>query len=274
MKQQNLSIDLIKFDGGTQSRLAINDEVVQEYADLISEAEGEWPFPPLDVFSDGTEYWPGDGFHRGLGAVRAGRGSVPCVVRPGTATDARIFAMTANDRHGLRMTRADKRACVEWLLDNPPKRTQAEIALLAGVAVRTVKVIVADRNAETLQGKLKPSKKDSKGQSAPSTPESSSSETEPRATTDPINNPLDALAGDPLDSPDGPPADLEGREADAFDARQSVGGMIKTIDQWMRNVNWTVDRIRNEFPCKAGDEVLKYLQATYDAMKKWEKGIK
>jgi hypothetical protein len=103
---------------------------------------------------------------------------------------------------------------------------------------------------------------------------------------------------DPLDFPEGPEPDLstpdtwtdskptpsgkpkppvkalEGREADAFDARQSVSGMMKTIDQWMRNVTWTVDRIRNEFPSKTGDEVLKHLQAAYESMGKWEKGIK
>ena len=145
MKPQPLAIDLPRIDGDTQSRIAINEEAVQNYADLIAKSNGEWPFPPLDVFHDGTDYFVADGFHRILGAQKAKRGSVPCVIHKGTATDARIFGMTANDKHGLRMTRADKRACVEWLLDNGGKMTQAEIAEKAGVSTRNVRGIVTDR---------------------------------------------------------------------------------------------------------------------------------
>ena len=104
MKTAPLSLDLLRIDGGTQSRLCINQDAVDDYAEIISAAPAtEWPFPPLDVFHDGSAYFVADGFHRCLGAVRAKRGSVPCVVHKGTATDALVFGMTANDRHGLRM---------------------------------------------------------------------------------------------------------------------------------------------------------------------------
>ncbi len=141
-KTQNLAIDLLRIDGGTQSRVAINQDAVGEYADLI--VDQNWPFPPLDVFHDGSEYFVGDGFHRVLAAQRAKRGSIPCLVHKGTAKDARIFGMTANDKHGMRMTRADKRACVEWLLDNGGKMTQKAIAEAAGVSARTVQMMVAE----------------------------------------------------------------------------------------------------------------------------------
>jgi len=142
--KKTLPVDLLKLDGGTQSRISIDEDTVAEYAELI-EASEDWPFPPLDVFHDGTDHFVADGFHRTLGASRAKRSSLPCVIHKGTATDARIFGMTANDRHGLRMTRADKRACVEWLLDNGGKMTQREIAEKAGVSKRMVSFIVADR---------------------------------------------------------------------------------------------------------------------------------
>jgi hypothetical protein len=147
MKTETLSIDLLRIDGDTQSRVAIDQDVVSDYSEVIQDAEG-WPFPPLDVFHDGTDYFIADGFHRKLGALRAKRASVPCNVHEGTARDARIFGMTANDRHGLRMTRADKRRCVEWLLNNGGKMTQASIAETAGVAKRTVATIIAERKAE------------------------------------------------------------------------------------------------------------------------------
>lgn len=145
MKPKALSIDLLRIDGDTQSRVAINEDVVDDYAEIICESSGEWPFPPLDVFHDGSEYYVADGFHRFLAANRAGRASLQCNVRRGTARDARIFGMTANDRHGLRMSRADKRACVEWLLDSGGKLSHSEIARCAGVTARTVRAIVADR---------------------------------------------------------------------------------------------------------------------------------
>ena len=147
MKTQTLSIDLLRIDAGTQSRVAINEDTVEEYSELINGTE--WPFPPLEVFHDGTDYFVGDGFHRYFAGKRSKRGSFPCNVHDGTATDAKIFGMTANDRHGLRMTREDKRSCVEWLLDNGGKMTQVEVADKAGVSERTVRYIVADRKTST-----------------------------------------------------------------------------------------------------------------------------
>ena len=145
---KTLPIELPRIDADTQSRIAIDEDTVGEYADLITDADGEWPCPPIDVFFDGTDHTVADGFHRLLAALRTKRGSIPCTVRQGTAKDARIFGMTANDHHGLRMTRADKRACVEWLLVEGGKMTQAAIAKAAGVSVRTVRTVVADRKYE------------------------------------------------------------------------------------------------------------------------------
>ena len=165
-RKQTLAIDLLRTDAGTQSRIAICDDTVTDYAELIDAAE-EWPFPAVDVFHDGSEYYVADGFHRVLAGVRCKRASIPCRVHKGTIRDARIFAMTANDRHGLRMTRSDKRACVEWLLDNGGRMTQKAIAETAGVSVRTVKYAVAERNGASVGGAVQTSTKEVKGQIAP-----------------------------------------------------------------------------------------------------------
>ena len=141
---KSIPIELIVLDAGTQSRLAIHEETVEVYAELIEAGGTEWPFPAVDVFHDGSRYMVADGFHRVLGATKTKRASIPCTVHKGTATDARIFAMTANDKHGLRMSRADKRSCVEWLLENS-KMNQTEAAVAAGVTARTVRRIVAER---------------------------------------------------------------------------------------------------------------------------------
>lgn len=146
-----LSVDVIRIDAETQSRCRITEDVVEDYAEVIAEANGDWPLPPIDVFHDGSEYFAADGFHRLLAAQRAHRASIPCTVHKGTARDARIFGMTANDRHGLRMSREDKRACVEWLLDQPGRRSQTQVADMAGVSRRTVATIVADRKPKSVQ---------------------------------------------------------------------------------------------------------------------------
>lgn len=148
-----LSVGLLKTDG-TQNRLEINDDTVEDYASVISENK-TWVFPRLDVFHDGESYFVADGFHRLLAARRAKRGSVPCKVHKGTVRDARIFGMTANDKQGLRLSRADKRACVEWLLENGGKMTRVEIASKAGVSRKLVQNIVSKQKLAELARKNK-----------------------------------------------------------------------------------------------------------------------
>jgi uncharacterized ParB-like nuclease family protein len=173
-----LPVELPRIDGDTQSRVKTNDDTLDDYAALIEDSGTDWPFPPIDVFHDGTDYFVADGFHRLLAAIRAKRGTIPCVIHNGGAFDARVFGMTANDRHGMRMTRADKRKCVEWLLDNGGKMTQKAIAEAAGVTSRTVKMIIADRNPTSITGKATPPKRDGKGKISPSTPISGGSDEE------------------------------------------------------------------------------------------------
>jgi len=149
MKERTLSIDEITTDAGTQARIGLSDDTVTEYADAIAEANGSgWPLGPIDVFHDGSRYYLADGFHRTMAAIQINRASIPCRIHKGTRTDALIFGMTANDRHGLRMSRADKRRCVEWLLDNQSTWTQQKIAETAGVSLRTVAYIVAERKPQ------------------------------------------------------------------------------------------------------------------------------
>lgn len=145
MKTETLSIDLLRLDGDTQARIEVHSDTVDEYSELITANTATWPFPPLTVYHDGSNYFPADGFHRVLAAAKAGRASIPCDVKKGTARDARFYGMKANDEHGLRMSREDRRKNVIWMLDNYPEMTQANIAENAGVGVRTVERIVAER---------------------------------------------------------------------------------------------------------------------------------
>lgn len=169
-KIQNLAIGLLRLDGGTQARLSVDQDTVDTYAEVLEKEAGEWPFGEVDVFHDGSDYFVADGFHRTLAATRNKRDTVPCRVHQGTAKDAKIFGMTANDMHGLRMSRDDKRACVEWLMEHGGKLTQDEIAEKAGVAKRTVARVSADKKKTSVKVPLASSSKTN-------TPSSNSSET-------------------------------------------------------------------------------------------------
>lgn len=196
-KTETLSIDLLRLDGGTQARIKISEETVEAYAELI-DASDKWPFGAVDVFHDGSDYFVADGFHRTLAALRLNKASVPCIVHKGTAKDARIFGMTANDKHGLRMSRADKRACVEWLLDNGPKLTQVEIAEKSGVSRDTVKRVVAERKEEKGALHLSTSKTQGKSSETDSKPAKEETESTDVSTTDDTDDV-------PFDAPDAPP---------------------------------------------------------------------
>lgn len=150
-KTETLSIDLLRLDGNTQARIEVNAETVDEYSDVIKASAGQWPFEPVTVFHDGSHYWVADGFHRTQAALNAGRASILCSVKIGTSRDARIYGMTANDKHGLRMSREDRRSNVVWLIETYPDMTQLAISEKAGVSPRTVSTVVSDRKAKNTQ---------------------------------------------------------------------------------------------------------------------------
>lgn len=125
-----IPVRLLRVDGGTQARVALNDDAVAEYTDAYSGSGG---LPPLDVVFDGEHYWVWDGLHRHHAAARAGAEAVPCHVRAGTVEDARWLACGANRSHGVKRTNADKRRAVEMALGLRPDMSDRAIAEWCGV---------------------------------------------------------------------------------------------------------------------------------------------
>lgn len=103
----------IRIDGGTQSRVEINEAAVADYRLVLS---GGGELPPVVVFHDGAAYWLADGFHRLFAHLAEDRATIPAVVRAGTKRDALLFSCGANTAHGLRRTNEDKRKAVGILL--------------------------------------------------------------------------------------------------------------------------------------------------------------
>lgn len=140
-QMKTINIKTIRIDGGTQSRVEINNEIVTEYAEAIK-AGAE--FPAVVVFNDGVDNWLADGFHRFHAHNQAGKTSIAADVRPGTVRDAKLFSFGANGRHGQRPTNADKRKSVsEMLADSEwAAWSQVKIADTCGVSIGFVSKMV------------------------------------------------------------------------------------------------------------------------------------
>lgn len=112
----SVQIDKIRLDGGTQSRAAINEATVAEYAEAM--ADPDTVFPPVIVYFDGADYWLADGFHRVAAWARLGRTEIPAEIRQGDRRRAILHSVAANSAHGLRRTNDDKRRAVLTLLED------------------------------------------------------------------------------------------------------------------------------------------------------------
>lgn len=113
--EKTLPMDVIRIDGGTQSRSRIHEDMVTDYAQKMAEGD---VFPPGVAFFDGKEYWLADGFHR-YHAIRTNkRASMVCRIVNGTVRDAILYSYGANGMHGMQMTNEDKRRIVLEMLND------------------------------------------------------------------------------------------------------------------------------------------------------------
>lgn len=128
-----LNIELIRIDRGTQSRVAINQETVDDYARFMEDGA---KFPPITVFFDGVEYYLADGFHRYFANRKLKRDGIDADILKGTLREAILHSLKANKAHGLRPTIEDKRKTVKTMLtDNEWKNwSDREIARHCGVS--------------------------------------------------------------------------------------------------------------------------------------------
>jgi hypothetical protein len=81
------------------------------------------------------------GLHGARAYERAGRLEIPCIIEPMTWAEAVRAAVADNRTHGLRMTRADKRAAITLLLAEDPDLSSRAIADLVGCSHSTVETV-------------------------------------------------------------------------------------------------------------------------------------
>jgi hypothetical protein len=102
---KSLPIDLIRIDGDTQGRVALDNDHITDLAQAYSE---DVLVPPIEAHFDGEHYWLTDGFQRLKAARQAGKSTIACDVMKGSLREAWITALGANKGHGLRRTNHDK----------------------------------------------------------------------------------------------------------------------------------------------------------------------
>ncbi len=129
---ETIALHQIRTDGGTQPREYLNELVLEEYVEAMSQGA---EFPPVTLFYDGVHYWLADGFHRFFAAKKYGVDALLAETHQGTRRDAILYAAGANATHGLRRTNADKRRAVMTLLGDEEWRawSNREMARQCGV---------------------------------------------------------------------------------------------------------------------------------------------
>lgn len=129
-EKKSVDLHLIPPMGDAQTRVRMDSGVVDEYVGYVE--SGSPKLPRIDVFGPDERgvYHVGDGFHRLAAHRQTGSVTIDCNVRPGGATEALLWALQANETHGLRRTDADRRNAIKIALlkGGMASRTDNDIA--------------------------------------------------------------------------------------------------------------------------------------------------
>lgn len=129
---KRVNLKAIVFDEDTQIRYRLDSGKIDEYEDKMRRGE---TFPEVMLFSESDDrLYIGDGWHRLLAARKAGFQTLPAFIQPGGKEAAIIYALQANETHGVPRTNRDKQravaiACAKW-----PGESNREIARRCAVS--------------------------------------------------------------------------------------------------------------------------------------------
>jgi hypothetical protein len=136
-ENMKINIEKIRIDGGTQSRVAINEKTVENYTELLLDGI---KMRPIKIYHDGIDWWLVDGFHRYFASKRAKVNELDCEIVKGTKREAKIYSLGANHDHGLPRSNEDKRKSVMTCLEDVElsELSNHEIAKICNVSHMTV----------------------------------------------------------------------------------------------------------------------------------------
>lgn len=132
-----VSISQLTVSDEFQMRCQLDRSVVSEYAEMVKQSSGVWPFAdPCSVYQVKDQLILVDGFHRVAAIKQAGEDQVCIRLTEGSRLDAKKAAFAANQTHGLRLSNADKRHKVRIALKDSAlqKWSDRKLAELCGVS--------------------------------------------------------------------------------------------------------------------------------------------
>ncbi|PJM98549.1 streptomycin biosynthesis protein [Streptomyces sp. CB01201] len=131
----------------------------EEHIALIAESEKD--LPPITVHRQTLQVI--DGMHRLKAASRRGDREIQVVFFDGSAEEAFVHSVTANNSHGLPLSAEDRRAAALRLLTSHPEWSDRAVAEIVGMSAHTVAsvrrstVTAAQLNARVgRDGRLRP----------------------------------------------------------------------------------------------------------------------
>lgn len=265
---QELLIETIRIDGGTQSRETIDQQYVADLAEVIKSGTR---LPAIEVYGDGTDVWCADGYHRLKAHLAAGKRTIRCNVHKGTLADAIWASCAANKEHGLRRTHGDLAKAIKMAVELKPSFSQSAIATHVGCGQSWVAQVISNNNLTRpdkvtgKDGKEYPARKirppwEAEGGDSPPPGDDGEPETpdrEPVATTrTPVDGRVDAV-GKPI------PVHLRG----LFERATEVQALLTQLT----NIKSVLKRAESSDDLLFGDvnynSVFAAVQTTYDGIK-------
>lgn len=133
---RTININTIIEDRELQIRDELNKLTIAQYAECLEQ------LPPVIVYPTERKgkslYLLADGYHRLAAHRQRGVDEILVEIRQGTEADARLHSLVANCKHGLPLSRTEKRRAIERMLKAVPERADRWIASDLGVDHKTV----------------------------------------------------------------------------------------------------------------------------------------
>ena len=150
---QIVSIKKVRIDCGTQIRKEIDQPTVDTYCEAML---GGAEFPPVRIFHDGVHYYLADGFHRYFAAQKAKRTGIEAEVTAGTLSEAILYALGANDKHGKPRTIEDKTNAVMIMVNHFEWSgySNKEIAKICNVSEQFVSKLRVGKEPDVIKYKM------------------------------------------------------------------------------------------------------------------------
>lgn len=149
MAEQMIRCDAIEATAATQIRKKLDKHLIDEFSQNIKDGA---QFPAVDCYAEefSDRIIMADGFHRLYAHIHAGKEEILVDLHEGDATAALIHALGANETHGQRRSKSDRRRAIEIALSHPTigQMSRQEIADICHVSKRTVQRIANQKVIE------------------------------------------------------------------------------------------------------------------------------